>query len=173
MLALAVVVAVVTSCTGETTTSTPSIPAVNATTAPSLPTIANALPSLDPDQFASLLTDLKGTPVVVNFWASWCTPCKAEAPLLRDALQQYGTRVQFIGVDIQDSRDGAERFIESEGLTYPSFFDPTNAIGLGYDLVSPPMTLFLDPDGGQVTVPGQLFDATLQKNLRAIASTGE
>lgn len=173
MLALAVVVAVMTSCTDGTTTSTSPIPAVNATSASALPTTANALPSLDPDQFASLLTELKGTPVVVNFWASWCTPCRAEAPLLRDALQQYGTRVQFIGVDIQDSRDGAERFIESEGLTYPSFFDPTNAIGLGYDLVSPPMTLFLDPDGGQVTVPGQLFDATLQKNLRAIASTGE
>ena len=75
---------------------------------------------------------------------------------------------------MQDARDGAERFIREQGLTYPSVFDPTNAIGLGYDLVSPPMTLFYDRGGTLVsTVPGELFDATLQKNLQAVSSAGE
>jgi cytochrome c biogenesis protein CcmG/thiol:disulfide interchange protein DsbE len=173
---LLLVVVLATSCTATTSPTTPTepIPAINATSAALLPTAADALPSLDGAQFATLLGQLEGTPVVVNFWASWCSPCRAEAPLLRDAHARYGHRVQFVGVDMQDARDGAERFIQEEGLTYPSVFDPTNAIGLGYDLVSPPMTLFYDRGGALVaTVPGQLFDTTLQKNLQAVASTRE
>ena len=176
ILYLPLVLALAGSCTGTNSAATSSepIPAINATSASLLPTTADALPSLDAAQFASLLGQLKGTPVVVNFWASWCTPCRAEAPLLRDAHAQYGRRVQFVGVDMQDARDGAERFIQEQGLTYPSVFDPTNAIGLGYDLVSPPMTLFYDRGGTLVsTVPGELFDATLQKNLQAVSSAGE
>jgi cytochrome c biogenesis protein CcmG/thiol:disulfide interchange protein DsbE len=171
--ALAVAVAVVAvSCAGSSGSSVSPIPAVNATSAPSLPMDANALPSLDAAAFASLLGELEGTPVVVNFWASWCSPCRAEAPLLRDAHARYGHEVQFLGVDTQDSRDGAERFIQDEGLTYPSFFDPANAIGLSYDLASPPMTLFFDRNGTLVaTVPGEIFDQTLRKNLRAVTAS--
>jgi cytochrome c biogenesis protein CcmG/thiol:disulfide interchange protein DsbE len=170
------VVAVATSCSSSNGEPSPGepVPAVNATSASLLPTTADALPSLDDAGFASLLEELKGTPVVVNFWASWCSPCRAEAPLLRDAHERYGKRVQFLGVDIEDARDGAERFIHDEGLAYPSVFDPANAIGLHYDLASPPTTLFFDSGGDLVaTVPGQLFDATLRRNLRAVTSTGE
>jgi cytochrome c biogenesis protein CcmG, thiol:disulfide interchange protein DsbE len=174
--ALAVVVVVATACSSSNGGSIPTapVPAVNAATASLLPTTADALPSLDPAAFASLLEDLKGTPVVVNFWASWCSPCRAEAPLLREAHERYGKRVQFLGVDIEDARDGAERFIHDQDLAYPSVFDPTNAIGLHYDLASPPATLFFDSGGDLVaTVPGQLVDAALERNLRAVASTGE
>jgi cytochrome c biogenesis protein CcmG, thiol:disulfide interchange protein DsbE len=174
--AVAVVVVVSTSCSSSNDQSNPTepIPAVNAASASLLPTTADALPSLDEAGFASLLEELKGTPVVVNFWASWCSPCRAEAPLLRDAHERYGKRVQFLGVDIEDARDGAERFIHDQDLAYPSVFDPTNAIGLHYDLASPPTTLFFDSGGELVaTVPGQLFDATLRRNLRAVASTAE
>jgi thiol-disulfide isomerase/thioredoxin len=173
---LVLVVVAAASCTRTPAPATPTepIPAINATSASLLPTTADALPSLDASQFAALLGQLKGTPVVVNFWASWCTPCRAEAPLLRDAHAQYGRHIQFVGVDMQDARDGAERFIHEQGLTYPSVFDPTNTIGLNYDLVSPPMTLFYNRGGALVaTVPGQLFDAPLQKNLKAVARTGE
>ena len=82
-------------------------PARNATTAALLPTHVAALPTFDVQTYHELLTQLRGTPVVVNVWAAWCGPCKAEAPLLHTASQTYGDRVQFLGVDILDSLDGA------------------------------------------------------------------
>ena len=100
----------------------------NATTAPLLPTHVADLPTFDTDAFRRLMMQLRGTPVVVNVWAAWCGPCKAEAPLLYEASQTYGDRVQFLGVDIVDSLDGARGFIADHGLTYPSLFDPSGAI---------------------------------------------
>jgi cytochrome c biogenesis protein CcmG/thiol:disulfide interchange protein DsbE len=149
--------------------ATGTIPAANATTAPSLPTVADDLPDMDASGFRELLTQLRGTPVVVNYWAAWCDPCKAEAPLLADAHRRLGDQVQFLGVDMLDNRGGARAFMGADGLTYPSVFDPTNTIGLSYDLFSPPMTQFFDADGNLVaTVRGQLSREALQDNLDAI-----
>ena len=101
-----------------------SIPATNAASASLLPTTADALPPMDPSGLKQLLDQLKGTPVVVNFWASWCEPCKTETPLLVAAHRRDGDRVQFLGVDVQDSAAGARRFIAQQDMTYPSVFDP-------------------------------------------------
>ncbi len=159
----------VTGCTHEAT-ATGTVPARNAMTAPALPTVADALPQMDASGFRALIGELKGTPVVANYWAAWCTPCKAEAPLLVDAHARFGDRVQFIGVDMQDFRDGATAFMHGAGITYPSVFDPANSIGLSYDLFSPPMTQFWDSDGHLVaTVRGQISREMLQSNLDAIA----
>jgi thiol-disulfide isomerase/thioredoxin len=145
-------------------------PVTNAATAPLLPTSVTALPSMDPQGFDELLGQLKGTPVVVNYWASWCTPCRTETPLLVQAHRRWGNRVQFLGVDLQDNRDGAARFVETFDVTYPSVFDPSNAIGVANGLFAPPMTVFYDAGGTKVgTVPGQLSAEALTSNLRAIA----
>jgi cytochrome c biogenesis protein CcmG, thiol:disulfide interchange protein DsbE len=149
--------------------ATGTVPAKNATTAPSLPTVADALQDMDASGFRTLLSQLKGTPVVVNYWAAWCGPCKAEVPLLVEAHERLGTRFQFIGVDMQDLRDTARSFMHAEGMTYPSVFDPANSIGLGYGLFSPPMTQFYDAQGTLVTtVPGQISREALQQGLSAI-----
>ena len=95
-------------------------PAQNAATAPLLPTHVADLSTFDLHSYQQLLTQLHGTPVVVNIWAAWCAPCKAEAPLLHDASRTYGDRVQFLGVDILDSLDGARGFIADHSLEYPS-----------------------------------------------------
>jgi cytochrome c biogenesis protein CcmG/thiol:disulfide interchange protein DsbE len=154
--------------TGAATGSGP--PVTNAATAPLLPTSVTALPSMDPQGFDELLGQLEGTPVVVNYWASWCTPCRTETPLLVAAHRRYGDRVQFLGVDLQDNRDGAVRFIDDFDVTYPSVFDPSNAIGVANGLFAPPMTVFYDADGTKVaTVPGQLSEDALSTNLEAIA----
>jgi cytochrome c biogenesis protein CcmG, thiol:disulfide interchange protein DsbE len=146
------------------------VPAVNATTAPSLPTTADALPQMDAGGFQSLMSQLKGTPVVVNFWGAWCDPCKAEASLLVDAHATYGDRVQFLGVDMLDLRDGARAFMRAHGMTYPSVFDPTNSIGLSYSLPAPPMTQFWDSDGNLVsTTHGQISAQDLQAGIESIA----
>ncbi|HTG46220.1 MAG TPA: TlpA disulfide reductase family protein [Actinomycetota bacterium] len=155
-------------CTSGATGSL-SIPATNAASASLLPTSADALPPMDPDQLHQLLTELKGTPVVLNFWASWCEPCKTETPLLVAAHRRLGAQVQFVGVDLQDSAAGARRFIAQQDITYPSVFDPSAAIGTAYSLLGPPGTFFYDAAGTLVaSSPGELSAADLQRNLQRI-----
>jgi cytochrome c biogenesis protein CcmG/thiol:disulfide interchange protein DsbE len=143
-------------------------PAANATTAPGLPTTVNALPTTDVAGFEALLDELVGTPAVVNVWASWCEPCKAEAPsLVRAAAADPG--VQFVGVDVQDSRDGAETFLGVYGITYPSLFDPPGAIQTELHMLGPPATFFYDAQGRQVDrVLGLLSPDALDAGLAEI-----
>src|SRR5207247_7421621 len=101
LLAALAVVLLVSGCTDDAA-ATGTVAAQNATTAPALPTFADTLPQMDAAGFQTLMSQLKGTPVVVNYWAAWCTPCKAEAPLLVEAHARLGDRVQFVGVDMQD-----------------------------------------------------------------------
>ena len=144
--------------------------ATNAVTAPLLPTRVATLPTLDTDAFTRLLGQLHGTPVVVNVWASWCVPCKAEAPLLRAASRTYGARVQFLGIDVLDSIDGARAFIAAERMSYPSVFDPSGAIRNALGMVGQPATVFYDASGtivsswdGQIT--RQILDEGISKAL--------
>jgi thiol-disulfide isomerase/thioredoxin len=143
-------------------------PAQNAVTAPLLPTHVAELPSFDVQTYQELLTQMHGTPVVVNVWAAWCGPCQAEAPLLHAASQTYGDQVQFLGVDILDSLEGARGFIDEHGLTYPSVFDPSGNIRDSLGVIGQPVTVFYDAQGDIVgTVQGQLRQAALDQGIRA------
>jgi len=154
---------VLTGCARGAATTTPS--------APLLPSTATALPSMDPATFAAMVAQQHGTPVVVNFWASWCPPCREETPDLVAANRRWGDRVRFVGVDLSDDRDGATTFIGDYGVPYPSVFDPTNAIAVSYGLFSPPATLFFDAGGNLVeTVPGQISPHDLEANIEAITT---
>ena len=106
-----------------------------------------ALPEYDLETFRRMIEELRGTPVVVNFWGSWCPPCRVEAPELAEAVRRYAGRVQFIGVDILDNRGAARDFILASDWQYPSVFDPEGEIrdGLGY--VGQPITVIYDRDG--------------------------
>ena len=127
-----------------------------------LPSSATALPTFSPTQFRELLTTLKGKPVVVNVWASWCGPCTREAPSLAQVSAQYAGRVQFLGVDIEDQLTPARAFIAKYGWTYPSVFDPTGSIRDDLGLLGQPVTILYDATGRSVfswsgaTSPGQL-----------------
>jgi thiol-disulfide isomerase/thioredoxin len=147
-------------------------PAAN-TAAPVLPATADALPTMDAPTFAALIAAQQGTPMVVNFWASWCPPCTEETPDLVDAHRRWGDRVQFIGVDLSDDRDGAAAFVADHGVAYPSVFDPTNAIAVSYGLFSPPATVFYDAAGNRMaTIQGQISPKDLETNIEAIAGSG-
>jgi len=169
LAAFALVAAVTVACDPAPTSTHVPVSATNATAAPGLPNDAAALPDTDPERFDALLASLRGTPVVVNLWASWCVPCEREAPILTAAHERWGDRVQFLGVDMQDNRGGAERFIASHGLAYPSLFDPGNTVGVREGLFAPPMTIVVDADGARVlTWPGELSADTLDEALRQV-----
>jgi cytochrome c biogenesis protein CcmG/thiol:disulfide interchange protein DsbE len=79
------------------------------------------------------IADLRGKPVVINFWASWCPPCRVEAPLLEQAWGAFKERgVSFLGVDIQDKKEDALAYIREFGVTYPNGPDPTGEISIDY-----------------------------------------
>ena len=120
MLAVAVLV---TACTATTSGGTDYVASGRPVSVPSEP-----LAVVDGDTFAGILVGLRGRPVVVNVWASWCGPCRVEAPLLQDAADEYGDRVAFLGVASRDEPDGAARFIERYGISYPNVFDDSGEV---------------------------------------------
>lgn len=93
------------------------------------------------------LDGLRGHPVVVNVWASWCGPCRVEMPVFQHVALDRGRRVAFVGVDLKDDRDAARRFLRSVPLSYPSYEDPDGAIYNGYALAGTPSTIFYDATG--------------------------
>jgi thiol-disulfide isomerase/thioredoxin len=147
-----------------------SSPAINAVQAPLLPTDVAALPTMDVETFHRLLDQLKGTPVVVNVWGSGCVPCKVEIPLMIAAARSH-PGVQFIGVDIQDSRDGATAFIASFKMPYPSVFDPPASIPTDFASSGQPDTYFFDAQGTMVARwDGQIPAETLAADIAKISS---
>ena len=117
------------------------------------------------------LRDLRGYPVVVNVWAAWCGPCREELPVFQRASLDWGTRVGFVGVDLQDSRASAVRLLRDIPVTYPSFEDPDGKIADGYRLIGTPGTIFYDAAGKQTYVhQGPYFRrADLDADIRRYA----
>jgi thiol-disulfide isomerase/thioredoxin len=173
--ALLVAVALVSgACTSDRDASRDDArptPAVNATAADLLPTDVAALPEFDAARFATLLDQLEGTPVLVNVWGSWCGPCRTEAPDLARAHAEFGHDVQFLGVDILDSRASARAFIEEFAWRYPSVYDAPGAIRDDLGVLGQPATLLYDRAGELIELwSGRVPPDELQAALRAITT---
>ncbi len=136
---------------------------------------ANQLLDGGTDAFQKRIEGLKGYPVVVNQWASWCGPCREEFPWFQKASAKYGKRVAFIGVDSQDSNDAARTFLEEEPVPYPSYIDPDKDIGaLLKATLGLPDTSFYDRSGKLVfTKQGPYADqGDLLADIRRYALSG-
>jgi thiol-disulfide isomerase/thioredoxin len=96
------------------------------------------------------LEALRGKPVVLNFFGSWCPPCVREMPALEAMSQRYRGRVQFVGVTFNDAREAARGLLERAGVTYPAAFDAKSDLAYDYGIRGMPTTVFSDPGGNLV-----------------------
>ena len=95
-----------------------------------------------------VLSDYRGQPMVINFWASWCAPCRQEALVLERSWRAYrDDGVIFLGVDIQDSEESARAFLSEYGITYPNGRDTDGQISVDYGVVGLPVTFFVNSEG--------------------------
>ncbi len=118
------------------------------------------------------LEELRGTPVVVNFWASWCAPCREEAPVLERTWREAHDRgVLFVGLNQQDFLADARRFLREFGTSYLNVRDSGNGVARRWGLKGLPETFFLDADGRVVAhILGAASAAELREGLEAALS---
>jgi len=103
------------------------------------------LTTLDGETFT--LSEYQGTPIVLNFWATWCGPCRSEMPALQTTSTRFQDRVAIIGVDQAEGAAEVQRFVEEMGVTFPIPMDSDSTVGSLYAIQGMPTTFFIDRNG--------------------------
>jgi thiol-disulfide isomerase/thioredoxin len=124
------------------------------------------------------LSDMKGTPVVLNFWASWCPPCKSEMPDFDEIAKEYEGKVVFMMVNLtdgtQETQESAQSFIDSMGYTFPVYFDKDSDAAYKYGIQSIPTTFFIDAKGNLIAYgEGAMDGDTLKRGISMIYAEKE
>ena len=127
----------------------------------------------DSDGNAVKLSDFRGKGVVLNFWASWCGPCKSEMPHFQTAYEQYGDEVHFLMVNMStafgDSPEDANAILTENGYTFPVYYDTNAECAYGYGVSGIPMTFFIDQEGRIVSgKTGMISAADLDRRILTI-----
>lgn len=128
---------------------------------------------LDKDGNTVRLSEKFGKPIVINFWATWCPPCKQELPDFDKLCKEYGDRVVFMMVNLtdgyRDTVDGTKRFVSGKGYTFPVYFDTKDNAASAYNVSSIPQTTFIDAKGNIYTTRiGAMNEAMLRIYLNAL-----
>ncbi len=152
-------------------------PADNAAVGPFLQHLAPdfTLPALFADR-TYRLSQWRGTPVVLNFWATWCPPCIEELPMLAEYARRYEGRILFVALNVDESPVKVQRFVREQGLAdSPLLFlrDPTSTVSLTYRVNGFPTTFFIDAQGiiRYIRVGG-MYEEDLQRGLQALQESG-
>ena len=133
-----------------------------------------SLATLEQNSSKSLLSlaDFNGKPLVVNFWASWCAPCKEELPLLEQHWQQAQARGQataFLGIDFEETGSDAASFLQLYHVTYPIGLDADGSVASRYGVTALPQTIFINRQGTVVKrIAGELTAQSLSSALQSI-----
>ena len=118
------------------------------------------------------LSDYLGKPVVLNFWASWCPPCRAEMPEFEEKYLELGEEVQFLMINMTNGRETmstAKSFLEDTGYVFPVVFDTEMSAAYAYGAYSLPTTFFIDAEGNAIAQATGAIDAeTLQRGIDLI-----
>lgn len=134
------------------------------------PTPAPDFTVYDKEGNAHALSDCLGTPVVLNFWASWCGPCTGEMPEIQSFYESYGDQIQFLIVNLTDGSretvDTASAFIAEQGYTFPVYYDTEMEGAIAYGVNAIPVTYFIRADGTLAAwTQGAMTDTQLQKGI--------
>jgi thiol-disulfide isomerase/thioredoxin len=122
----------------------------------------------------SSLRAMRGKPVVVNYWATWCVPCRAEMPRIAEAASRYAGSVHFLGVDVEDDTKSAENYARQRGVHYPMLSDTHGAIRRNQRIVGLPVTQFYRADGALAFVNnGEIQAAELKKRIEDLLAVGK
>ncbi len=125
------------------------------------------LPTLDGAEFS--LSELRGTPVVLNFWATWCGPCQRELPELQEASERYAGRVLIVGVDQGEEAEIVQGYVDELGLTFTVPMDTDFDAADLYNVRGLPTTFFIDRNGVIRDVwAGEMNSITLAEKIRRI-----
>ncbi|KAF5052783.1 Thiol-disulfide oxidoreductase ResA [anaerobic digester metagenome] len=128
---------------------------------------------LDAEGNSVALSNHIGTPIVLNFWASWCSPCKNEMPVFDTVAAELGDKVDFIMVNLthggRETVEGATQFIKEQGFTFPVYFDTLLEGATAYSVRSIPVTYFIDTEGNvQAYSAGSMDEDTLRQGIDMI-----
>jgi len=93
------------------------------------------------------LSDYRGTPIVLNFWATWCPPCRMEKPHFQQAFDQYGNDVKFIILNVDEPIEVVRAYADAEGFTFPLYFDEAREGAIAFEAAAVPASFFIDADG--------------------------
>jgi thiol-disulfide isomerase/thioredoxin len=166
-LAVGALAAVLIGTTGGTAKPDAELTAPGPSADPGIGTAVDVsgthLPDLSFDLLAggtARLADYRGTPLVVNVWASWCPPCQQEMPAFEQVHQALGDRVRIVGLDRADGRDAAAAFAAKRNITYPLLFDPEDTFAPVVGIAVMPTTLLVSADGVVVKTHAGTLDAT-------------
>ena len=123
--------------------------------------------TLDGTQFSS--SALKGKPMVINFWASWCEPCREEAPLFRELADKLEGQATLVGILMRDNPGKARAFAQQFGYTFPSLLNTNNNLAFDYGVTAPPETFFVDSSGKVVKRKiGAITSVEMRQNLELL-----
>ena len=131
----------------------------------------------DLDGNAHTLSEFAGKPVILNFWASWCNPCKSEMPDIEAAYKEYGDRIQFLIVNLTDGStetvQSASEYIAGKRYTFPVFYDTDMSGAVAYQVTSIPITYFIDAQGNIVAYASGMMSASrLQSGIDLLLGEG-
>lgn len=126
------------------------------------------LETLDGGRIGTVELVMRGKPLLVNIWFSTCQPCKREMPALQKAFENYGDRVEFVGVNPQDPADRLTSFTQEFGVTYPQYRDPNSEFVVAGGVATFPTTLLIGSDG---TIVGQYAGEMTEDDIATAISS--